>query len=277
MMLFSRIYLIVLLAGSAAGSAASAAYYNPPESDIDPAIFSIDEEKFLGARISETYELLDEKGRAFSFGDMLEDGKPLILVLSYYTCDGSCSVINSDLRDRLAETGRVRQGQDFRILTLSFDKKDNPKTAAEFRRHLEMSGQVGEGWTFATFKDPDDIKALTGRVGFKYFWSPADRTFFHPGVFMFLSDKGRLIRVLYALSSGPGDLELAVFDAKQGQFRPSEIVNFATSLCYSYNYKEGRYTYNIPLFVALGSLTLGVSLFAGFIMAYRRRIKREKI
>jgi len=82
---------------------------------------------------------------------------------------------------------------------------------------------------------------------------------------------------LYSQTVESKDVELAVFDAKQGKFRPNEIINFATSLCYSYNYKEGRYTYNIPLFVAVGSLTFGVTAFSGSVFVFRRRRKeREK-
>ena len=71
------------------------------------------------------------------------------------------------------------------------------------------------------------------------------------------------------------DVELAVLEAKQGKFKPSEIINYAVSLCYSYNYKEGRYTYNIPLFVAVGSLTLGVTAFSGSVVFFGRRRKKR--
>ena len=140
---------------------------------------------------------------------------------------------------------------------------------------MKTTEKLDRGWTFATFQNPDDIKLFTDKIGFKFFWSPADRAFFHPGAFLFLTPEGRLARVLYALNSGPMDVKLAVLDAKGGKFKPNEIVDFAVSLCYSYNYKEGKYTYNIPLFVGAGSLTLGVASFAVSVMAFRRRKKRE--
>lgn len=271
-----RIYRTVLgaLACSALlASAAVAQNYRVPESYIDPSTFQIDEKKHLGARVDADIVLIDEDGKPFKLGDKL--GKPLILVLSYYTCDGSCSIINTDLRENLEGVTKVTMGKDFDVLTVSFDKQDDSESLREFKEILEETTKIGPGWTFATFKDPEKIKPFADKLGFKYFWSPRDRTFFHPGVFLFLSAEGRLIRVLYSQSIESKDVELAIFDAKLGKFRPSEIVNFIVSLCYSYNYKEGRYTYNIPLFIAVGSLTLGVAAFSGSVLVYRRRRRKE--
>ena len=275
-MLRVRITVIgLLLCLVLVASAAKAQYNRVPESYIDPGIFEIDEKRHLGAKVDKTTRLIDERGKPFTLGEKL--GKPLILVLSYYSCDGSCSVINTDLRERLAEVDDVEMGKDFEVLTISFDKHDNLEKLGVFKQHLEESSKIGNGWTFATMENPDQIKPFADKLGFKYFWSPHDRTFFHPGAFLFLSAEGRLIRVLYSLNVEASDVELAVLDAKQGQFRPSEIVNFAASLCFSYNYKEGRYTYNIPLFIAVGSLTVGVTAFSGSVFVYRRRRKeREK-
>jgi protein SCO1/2 len=263
------------MCSSLAISTAKAQYNRTPESYIDPIIFQINEQKHLGVKVDKNLALVDETGKHFTLDEKL--GKPLILVLSYYTCDGSCSVINADLRDRLLGVTNVKMGEDFNVLTVSFDKQDDLQKLGVFKKHLDDVKALGKGWTFATMKDPEQIKPFADRLGFNYFWSPADRTFFHPGAFLFLSAEGRLIRVLYSQTVDSRDVELAVFDARQGKFRAKEIINFATSLCYSYNYKEGRYTYNIPLFVAVGSLTLGVTAFSGSVFVFRRRRKeREK-
>jgi protein SCO1/2 len=262
-----------LLYSAFAASSALAQYNRVPESYIDPSTFEIDEQQVLGVKVDKNLVLINENGKQFTLAEKL--GKPLILVLSYYSCDGSCSVINADLRDRLEGVTNIEMGKDFEVLTISFDKQDNLEKLGVFKQHLEVTKDLGKGWTFATMKDPEQIKPFADRLGFKYFWSPRDRTFYHPGAFLFLSAEGRLIRVLYSQTIESRDVELAVFDAKQGKFRPSEIVNFAASLCYSYNYKEGRYTYNIPLFVAVGSLTFGVTAFSGSVFVFRRR-RRER-
>ena len=66
-------------------------------------------------------------------------------------------------------------------------------------------------------------------------------------------------------------MQLAVLDAKQGQFRPQEIINFAISLCYSYNFADGKYTLSIPIFVGFGALGIGVTALFVSIAAFKRK------
>lgn len=246
-----------------------------PVSDIDPAIFQIDEKQHLGVKVNNNVDLIDSQGNAFKLSDKL--GKPLILVLSYYGCDGSCSVINKDLNAQLADLSGITPGEDFNVLTISFDEHDTLETLGVFKDHLKMTEGMNGSWTFATFKDKAAIKPFADSLGFNYFWSPQDRTFFHPGAFMFLTAEGRLARVLYALNSGPKDIKLAVFDAYSGNFKPNKIVDYAISLCYSYNYAEGKYTVSIPLFVGVGSLSLGITSFAVSVVWFRRRKRGRKV
>jgi protein SCO1/2 len=252
---------------------AMAQYYKPPESDLDPKIMIIDEKKHLGAKLDGDTPLIIESGKEVPLSSFL--GKPLIVVLSYYTCDGSCSVINNELMNLLDDVELVKHGKDYRILTLSFDTHDNLETTGAFRNHLDGSEDFMDSWTFATFKNEADLKAQTEKIGFKFFWSPQDRLFLHPGTFLFFSPEGRLIRILYPPQAGAKDIELAVMDAKQGQFRPQEIINFAISLCYSYNFKEGKYTLSIPLFVGVGALLFGISTAIGSIVVFKYRRRRK--
>ena len=274
----TRTLMASALVGCALATFPAKAQYggNVPVSDIDPSVFHIDEKRYLGAKIDGAVDLIDSQGNEFKLGDMLD--KPLILVLSYYTCDGSCSVINQDLNAQLAEVTGVTPGKDFNVLTISFDEHDTLESIGAFKDHLKMTEKMDGAWKFATFKNKDDIKPFSDAIGFKFFWSPQDRTFFHPGAFMFLTPKdGRLARVLYALNTGPQDIKLAVFDAKAGEFKPSELVEYAISLCYSYNYAEGKYTVSIPLFVGAGSLTLGITSFAVSVLWFRRRRRGRKV
>lgn len=270
--LLSALLLAVLVTSVTGVKAFATGVPRTPESDIDPQSFAIDEQSVRGNRVLVDTVLIDEKGREFKVSDML--GQPLVLVMSYYTCDGTCSIINEDLAEQLKGMKRLTLGEDFKVLTVSFDKHDTLETTGAFKRHLATSAELGEGWTFAAFKNPEDIKPFTTRFDFNYYWSPQDRIFYHPGAFVFLSAEGRLIRTLYSKNVEPADVELAILDAKEGQFRPSEIVNYAISLCYSYNYKEGRYGFNIPMLVGAGSLFTGLTLFSGTLLVFRRRLKK---
>ena len=268
---------VALIAAAGLLGPAEAQYFRRPGSVsfLNPSVMQIDEKAHLGAKISLATQLVDHTGRAFTWGDML--GKPVILVLSYYTCDGSCSIINQALAGLLKDVKNVRPGDDFRILTLSFDQHDTLQTTGAFRQHLELTRGLGDAWTIGTFASETELKAETERIGFKFFWSPQDKIFLHPGAFLFFSPDGRLIRVLYQQEVDSRDVELAVLDAKQNQFRPSEIINLALSLCYSYNYADGKYRLSIPIIVGVGALLLGLTILGGSVFAFKIRRQRRLV
>jgi protein SCO1/2 len=262
------------LAGALGGGEARAQYFRRPVSEINPNIMAIDEKAVLGAKIKPETVLIDQDGRELRWGELI--GKPVVLVLSYFSCDGSCSLINSTLAELLRDVKVVRPGEDFRIVTLSFDRHDTLATTGAFRKHLGLAGPLAEHWTFATFKSEDELKSETERIGFKFFWSPEDRIFLHPGAFLFFSPEGSLVRVLYQDAIAGRDVELALLDARQGQFRPGEIINFALSLCYSYSYHDGKYVLSIPLFVGLGALGVGLTTLFGSMLVYKSSQRRKR-
>lgn len=261
-----------LLAASAANGA-SAQYFRRPPSDLNPEILQIDEKAVLGRSLDGAVEFVDQNGAAFRWDEM--QGKPTLLVLAYYTCDGSCSIVNATLRDLLKDRMRSRPGVDFNLVTVSFDRRDNLESTNAFQKHLELAGDLANVWRFATFRNEADLKAQTEKIGFKFFWSPQDGVFLHPGVFLFFSPTGRLARVLYQQDIATKDVELAVLEAREGDFRANELVNYAVSLCYSYNYKDGKYQLNIPIFVGVGALISGILTFAFASLIFRRRSRAQ--
>lgn len=262
--------VVMLAAGSAA-----AQYGRTPDSEIDPKTFLIDEKTYLGVKLDSSLAMVDEQGRPFTLGDKL--GKPLIVVLAYYQCDGTCSVVNADLKRLMGGVDRLAIGKDFGVLTITFDKNDTQETLAKFRKVVDIPAAWESGWAFGLPTDPVAMRRMTDNIGYKYFWSPRDHTFFHPGVYVVLSGEGRAVRFLYSTSTTARDLELALIDAQRGQVgAPTDLINFAVSLCYSYNYKEGRYTLNIPVFVGAGSLVFGILVLTVSVVGYRWRKRRER-
>ncbi|MBF0426452.1 MAG: SCO family protein [Magnetococcales bacterium] len=249
-----------------------AEYFRQRESDLDQGLFRIDETRYLGVKLDTDVALIDQTGKALKLGDFVD--KPLILVFSYYQCDGSCSAVNGEviaLLEKVIKT--MRAGEDYRVLTLSFDKADTQETMAKFIAKLAMPPELKAGWTFARLADPERIKEVTEKVGFRFFWATQDKIFYHPNVAMVLTADGRVSRYMYLLVNSPLDMQVALMEARQGEIKPHEVINYAISLCYSYNYKEGRYTYNIPLFVGLGSFLFGIGMLLVSVFYYKIRRK----
>lgn len=254
---------------------AYAAYGNVTQnSQVDPTILKIDEEKYLGTKLDRDYLLVNADGTEFALGDML--GKPLILALSYYRCDGACPTLNRNLNRTLEGVGRWKLGQDYRVLTVSFDRHDNPESLGMFKQHAGFKDGLPAGWRMTTFKNPEDIQRLTGSLGYKFFWSPRDAVFLHPSVYIMLSPEGRVTRFLYGANIDSRDMELSITKAFGSEISPANVINFVIGACYSYNYKDGKYTVNIPLFVATGALVFGLSLLGiGILIMKKRRVRDE--
>lgn len=263
--------LLVMLALFAVDSHAE--YNRTPDSVIDFKVFKIDQDEFLGKRVDGNLALNDQHGNRFLLKELF--GKPTILVLSYFRCDGVCSIVNADMKNMLEEVNRIKIGENYNVVSLSFDKFDNPETTVMFTDKLALSEEMAKDWKFATMANPEEIRKFTDSVGFNYFWSPRDQTFFHPSVYIILSPQGRIARYLFANTIESRDVELALLETGKGLIKPTEVLNLVVSYCFSYNFKEGKYTLNIPLFVAVGSLTLGLTSLAVAVTVFRRKLNKK--
>lgn len=263
-----RALAALLLAASEAWAVGAPA----ADSSVDPAILRIDEPQHLGRMLDRTTMLVAADGREFAVGDLL--GKPAILLLSYYGCDGTCPTMNLELAKALERVPRFRPGRDYRVLTVSFDARDSERTLRDF---LLKTGQgtSAPGWRHAVLKSHADGRAaerFAGQVGFRFFWSDGAKAFLHPNVIVFLTPEGRVARYLYGFRLEPRNLELALIDADWGRIADSAAVfDMLTGACFSFNYAEGRYQWNTPLLAGVGSLLFGIGAMAWGAVAYRRR------
>ncbi|MBF0096076.1 MAG: hypothetical protein HQM04_05350 [Magnetococcales bacterium] len=257
-----------------AGAVEALAFSKPTEnSEIDPNLFRIDQEKYLGVRFGTGLTLLDETGATIPFEQF--PNRPFILVPAYYTCDGSCFTVGGALRSLLKEVKTLRTVEDYNVLFISFDKNDSMATINSFRQYLGLSRDQAPGWYVTIFQNPELIQPEMAKFGYKFFWSPRDKTFFHPTVILIMNAEGRVHRYLNVMNATAKDIELALLEAKSNQFRPSETLDYLVSLCYSYNFKEGRYTVNIPVFIGAGSFVLGIGLLLGSLGIYRLIHRRK--
>lgn len=261
-----------LLALALAATPCLAADLQNRESVIDPALMRIDEPKYLGTPLARETRFSDADGQVFSMQDVL--GKPVILLLSYYGCDGSCPTMNANLERVLAEVKRFRLGADYRVLTVSFDASDTPQTARTFLDKTKaLAGGKSQSWRHASLQgSPEAVRAFAGSVGFRYFWSQEEKVFLHPNVLVFLTPEGRVARYLYGTRLDAQAVELALIDADWGRISNSTaLFDMLTGACYSYNFAEGRYQPNYSLLAGVGSLLAGIGLTVTGFWLYRRK------
>ncbi len=265
--------ILLIALGTVHPQAAFGEYGRTPDSSVDPQIMSIDESKHLGATIPGDPVLLDETGNRFRLRETR--GMPLILLFSYYRCDGSCPTLNAGLVKALQDVDRFQVGEDYQVLTVSFDKHDTPEQTRHFVHKLNLPQSLHRGWRHAVTEDTADIERLTATAGYKYFWSARDRVFLHPNALVFVSPEGRIVRYLYGLNFGARDIELALIDAQWNKIvESSGVIDILVGVCYSYNFQEGRYTLNYALFIGVAALLLGISSVVLSLTVFKKKILR---
>ena len=70
----------------------------------------------------------DESGHAVKLGDYFGT-RPVVMVFAYYDCPMLCTMVINGLASAL-DVLSLEPGKDFEIVTVSFDPRDTPATAA---------------------------------------------------------------------------------------------------------------------------------------------------
>lgn len=210
----------------------------------------------LGQPVPLEASFYDEAGQPVTLKSLIH--KPTILALVYFECPGICTPLLNNLTDTLARLD-LRPGEDFQVITISFDPKDQPAVAAQKRQnYLKQLHKPfpPEAWRFLT-GNTNSIAAITDAVGFRY--TQVGKDFNHPGVLTVLSTDGRIMRYLQGIKFQPFDLKMAVIEASKG--RPMPTVNRVLAFCFSYD-PDGR-KYVFATLKVVGSVT--VAMLAGFV------------
>jgi protein SCO1 len=196
--------------------------------------------------------------------------KPVILSLVYFQCPMLCSQVLSGMAGAFNGIRRFSVGRDFDVITVSFDPRDTPESAAESKKtYLQRYRRPGaaRGWHFLTGKK-EQIAALASAVGFRYAWDPQIQQFAHASGIMLLTPDGRLAQYYYGIEYAPRDIQLGIIEASQG--RIGNLVDKVILYCYHYDPARGKYgavVFNILRVSALATLLA----LGGFMVVMFRR------
>jgi protein SCO1/2 len=212
----------------------------------------------------------DEAGRAVTVGDYFGK-RPVVLLFAYYDCPMLCTQVINGLSSALGVLS-LQPGQDFEIVTVSFNPHDTPETAREKKAiYIERYNKPGanEAWHFLTGDQPA-IDRLTKAAGFKYAWDADTKQYAHPTGIIVLTPDGRLARYLFGIEYGPRDLRYALVEASEG--RVGNAVDTLLLYCYHYDPETGRYGLAIMRSIRIAAAGTVLAL-AGFIVVMVRREK----
>jgi protein SCO1 len=228
-------------------------------------LIGIDEK--LGQNIPLDLSFYDEDANMVTLKEVI-GGKPTLLLLVFYECQGICTPLLNGVAEVVRRAPELRLGEDFRIITISFDPEDTPAVARGKREnYLKLIDRpVDPGaWRFLT-GNQETIDKVCDAVGFRYV--KQDGAFVHVGVITVLSPEGRIARYLDAgnmvgnvIPFLPFEIQMALSEASNGQV--GSTVHKVLQLCFQYDPEGKRYALNITRMIMVIIL-----LFAGMLLLY---------
>ena len=232
-----------------------------PSQQVPSALSTVSFDQRLNEQLPLDLEFKDESGRTVKLGEYF-GRKPVVLTFVYYECPMLCTQVLNGLESSLRVINESI-GQEFDVVTVSFDPKETPvlaagKKKAYLERYKRPSAE--KGWHFLT-GDQASIAALTQAAGFNYWWDEASHQFAHASGIVVATPDGRLARYLYGVEYAPKDLKLALFEAGEGKI--GGLSAKLMLLCFNYDAALGKYTLATLFSIKVaGAVTLAALIFS---------------
>jgi protein SCO1/2 len=252
---------LVLLVGLGWPGLADAA---PP-----PAVEGVELDERLGERVPGDVELTDHLGRSVTLEQLLDGEHPVILLLAYYRCPMLCGLTINGVAQGLNDLGWT-PGEEFRVVTVSFDPRDGAPDAERARAKaldsldLEVDEQA---WPFLA-GDEREVRRLADSLGFHYAYDERTDQYAHPSAVFVLTPRGVLSRVLFGFEYPALDLRMALVEAGEGKV--GSMVDQVLVTCYRYDPTQRRYGFWVFGFLRLAGLLLLIIAGTGLFVLIRR-------
>ncbi|KAA0226740.1 SCO family protein [candidate division KSB1 bacterium] len=222
----------------------------------------------LGEQAPLDLEFYDEAGNTVPLQQYFGE-KPVILALVYYNCPMLCNLVLNGLTKNLKPLS-FSAGEEFDIISLSFDHRETPALAAEKKKNYLKDydrASAASGWHFLT-GDSVNISRLAEAVGFRYQFDPVTQEYAHAGGIMVLTPQGKLARYFYGVDYPSRDLRLSLVEASENKI--GSPVDQLLLYCYHYDPRTGKYGLVIMNVLRLAGIATVLVLVAFVIVMLRR-------
>lgn len=204
----------------------------------------------------------DEYGESKTLGEFIGN-IPAVISVNYFHCPGICGPQIDGLTKSIGYIKDLKEGKDYKPLTISFVSTDTSKDAMDFKKNhtnLLKKDFDQKEWNFLSTTDQKTIDALTTALGYEYKQITNKQGFIdyiHPAGLVVLAPDGKITRYLSGIQYTPFDLKMAFYEAQRGEVRPT--IARALSFCFSFDPENGKYVLQtnkifatIMLFLILG-------------------------
>ncbi len=210
----------------------------------------------------------DETGKPVRLANYFKE-KPVILNFVYFKCQDLCPLLlDGVVRSLRALSFEV--GNQFDVLTVSFDPHDDPPLAAAKKTDLvEKYSRPGAaaGWHFLTGDEPS-IQKLTQAVGFRYTYDARTGEFGHATGIIILTPQGKTSRYFYGIEFSPRDVRLGLIEAAAGKI--GSPIDQLLLFCYHYDPTTGKYNLLVARVIQVAGAATVLALGAFIIVMLRR-------
>ncbi len=233
-----------------------------------PGLEFVGIEQHLNAEVPADLAFRDELGNPVKLGDYFGHGRPVILNLGYYQCPMLCGEVLQGLTGSL-KVLTFNVGQDFDVLTVSFDPHETPDMAATKKRDImRRYGRAGadQGWHFLT-GPAESINALTKAVGFQFQWDEKTQQYAHATTIVVLTPDRHIAQYFYGVEFPPKDLRLGLVQASHNQI--GSVTDQVLLYCYHYDPRTGKYGAVISRILSIAGAATILMLGAFIFILYR--------
>ena len=269
-----RIGLPILLVGLACAGSALAQDPQPVDEQLPADLQGMQLVEKLNDELPAGLEFRDQNGREVTLGDYFDGERPVILTLNYFRCPMLCGLTLNGMVDGLAQV-EWTAGEQYRILTVSFDPLETPDLANLKRQnYLRSYGRpaAAGGWDFLTGRNKQ-IQALLDATGFPVRWNDERKEYIHPAVLIVVTPDGRISRYLKGVYFDPGTLRLSLVEASEGKI--GSTVDQILLYCFHYDAAEGRYALAAMNLVRAGGILTAIVVGSFLALMWRRERRRD--
>ncbi|ADI83056.1 SCO family protein [Geobacter sulfurreducens] len=224
----------------------------------------------LGEKIPLDLTFNDEAGRPVRLADLVTG--PTIILPVYYRCTNVCNFLQNGMAAVIPEIRR-KPGEEYRVISVSFDETEPPDLAARYRRIYQGAITTPfpeNGWRFLT-GDATTIRQLTDAIGYRF--QRKGRDFVHPVASVVIAGDGTIIRYLYGTAFLPKDVTLALLEAREGKV--GKTIRTVVGYCFSFDPKQKTYVFNL-LRVSATVVILTAGAFLAFLLTTGRTGARQR-
>ena len=198
--------------------------------------------------------------------------KPVLLTLVYYRCPMLCGQSLVSLTRSLRAMSKT-VGEDFDVVTLSFDADETPDLAAAkkqaFLSYYDRP-RADRGWHFLT-GDRSSIDTLCKSVGFRYVFNASNGQYAHAAGLVVLSPSGLITRYFLDIDYPPREVQASLERANAE--RVGSVVGQVLMLCYDYDPATGKYTLAVVRILQFLGITTALLLGSYVVtMLWRERL-----